>query len=469
MGSSFRTALWSALAASALIPLSACGKKGPPLAPFSRVPSAVGGITTNRIGDDIYLTFQVPSTNADGRKPADIQEVRVYAVTADHAPTNEAQREMATLIATVPVRPIMPDPPAPVNGSAPPPVPLPPGVDRGTTAVVREHVTQDTEAAVTLPIDKKIAVTAVPPSSNASPFGPLVAPPPTRLPGRHYFAIASSTRDRKSAPSPVVSLPLERGSSAPGAPVITTDATSMTITWTPPADARAASFLIPPTPKPPTVVPGNETPGNVTPKAPAPLAPLAAKTLGFASDATTYHVYDVTPKPDLPAVPDASAAPVLPNPYDIKMPAAITPAPVADAEFVVKGVAFGVERCFEVRAVDKVYGAVIIGPPSPRTCITPQDEFPPAAPRSVAAIAAPGVINLIWEANTEADLAGYIVLRGDAPGDTLQAVTSEPITTNTFRDDTVKPGARYVYAVVAVDRSKNHSPPSSRVEETARQ
>jgi hypothetical protein len=81
------------------------------------------------------------------------------------------------------------------------------------------------------------------------------------------------------------------------------------------------------------------------------------------------------------------------------------------------------------------------------------------------------VINLIWEANSEPDLAGYLVLRGDAPGDTLQAITKEPVTTNTFRDETVTPGNRYVYAIVAVDRAvpQNVSPQSNRVEETARQ
>ena len=78
------------------------------------------------------------------------------------------------------------------------------------------------------------------------------------------------------------------------------------------------------------------------------------------------------------------------------------------------------ERCFIVRPVDQVFGATVIGPASPRTCVTPPDTFPPAAPRSLAAIAGSGVINLIWDANTESDLAGYLVLRGDAPGDTLQ-------------------------------------------------
>ena len=48
------------------------------------------------------------------------------------------------------------------------------------------------------------------------------------------------------------------------------------------------------------------------------------------------------------------------------------------------------------------------------TCITPADTFPPAAPTSLAAVGSEGAINLIWEPSPGADLAGYIVLRGEA-------------------------------------------------------
>lgn len=446
----------------AVLIATGCGKKGPPLAPFARVPAAVGGITAQRIGGDVYLSFTVPDTNADGRKPADIGEVRVYAVTSDRPPQTEKQRDVATLIATLPVRPIMP---APANESPDAPViPLPPGVDRGATAVVREELSAEVSVPVELPIDKHAPIPPPAIKDGEEPFGPLVAPPPTRLPSRHYFAIAVSPKGRKSTPSPVASIPLEPGSSAPGAPTITHDAVSMTITWTPPADARGASFLLPPTPKP-AAAGANATPANVTPRAPTP---LTAKSLGFVSEPTTYQVYDVTPAPIAPAT---NTTPVAPDPYAIKVPAAITPAAIADTEFVIKGVTFGVERCFDVRAVDRLFGATIVGPPSPRTCITAMDTFPPAAPKSLAAIAAPGVINLIWEANTDSDLGGYIVLRGEAPGDTLQPITKEPLAANAYRDETVRPGTRYVYAVIAVDRANppNESPQSNRVEETARQ
>ena len=436
----------------------ACGKKGPPLAPFSRVPALITQVTPQRIGDDVYLTFTVPNANADGQKPASIGEIDIYAVTSAAPPSTEPQREVATKVATVPVRPILPEPPVPANGTAPPPIPLPPGVDQGASVTVRETLTADARTAVELPVDRLIKPLA-PAEEISEPVGPLVAPVETPLPRRHYFAVAVSPRGRDSAPSTPVSVPLESASAAPGEPQVAVTEAEMLVTWAAPPNARTATFLAPPTVKP---VPGaNATPANVTPRAPAP---LTAKSLGFNSVATTYNLYDVTPLPE-------GADQPAPDPYAIALPKPINPAPTAETEWPIKGVAFGVERCFEVRAVDQVFGVMVIGPASPKKCVTPADTFPPAAQKSFQAIGGSGVINLIWDANTEPDLAGYIVLRGEAPGDTLQAITPAPVTATTYRDETVKPGSRYVYAVVAVDRAakQNVSPQSNRAEETARQ
>jgi fibronectin type 3 domain-containing protein len=133
-------------------------------------------------------------------------------------------------------------------------------------------------------------------------------------------------------------------------------------------------------------------------------------------------------------------------------------------------VTFGTEECFVVRTAVATGNVTLESPPTEQQCVTPTDVFPPATPVGLSAVGTAGAINLIWEANTDADLAGYRVLRGEAPGDTLQAITTTPIQRTTYQDTTVKPGVRYVYAVVAVDRAAppNMSSQSARVEESAR-
>ena len=76
--------------------------------------------------------------------------------------------------------------------------------------------------------------------------------------------------------------------------------------------------------------------------------------------------------------------------------------------------------------------------PSTPTCVTAVDIFPPAAPKSLALIAGGNGVSLLWEANTEADLGGYLVLRGEAPDDKLSPLTKAPITDTSFLDTTAR-------------------------------
>ena len=70
-------------------------------------------------------------------------------------------------------------------------------------------------------------------------------------------------------------------------------------------------------------------------------------------------------------------------------------------------------------------------------------------------MAVPGVgtIGLIWDANPESDLAGYLVYRREPPALTPVRLTEAPIQTTTYTDRTVRPGVDYIYSVTAVDRS----------------
>ena len=415
--------------------LAACGKKGPPLAPFPRVPAAPANMQTGRLGDDVYIWFTVPSANVDGHVPADIAKVDLYGVTSDVVPMAETIRKAGTLVATFPVRPVLPPLPPEAAGEPAPALPVPPGVNRAATAVAVERLTPELRAPVDLvPIDDDNPAD-VPDAAAPLPYvGPLVAPQEATAVKRYYVAIASSPGGRPSALSAVVSIPLADASGAPGAPVITYTESALTLAWEAAPGARAPVIAKP-------------EPGL-----------LAARPIVPPPPPTTYHVYAVTP-----AVEKA-------DPYARTVPVPLTPAPLAVTELAVTGVTFGVERCFDVRAVDSVQNILILGPASPPACVTPTDTFPPAAPKNLETIATAGAINLIWDLNTETDVAGYLVLRGEAPGETLQALTPSPVPGTTFSDTAVKAGVRYVYVVVAVDNAvpQNVSPQSNRAEETAR-
>jgi len=96
---------------------------------------------------------------------------------------------------------------------------------------------------------------------------------------------------------------------------------------------------------------------------------------------------------------------------------------------------------------------------------TPVDLTPPAPPRGLTAIPAPGVVSLTWNANTEPDLLGYLVYRREPPVLNPVRLTEAPVQTTTFTDRAVRSGATYVYTVTAADRSshRNESAPSSEV------
>ena len=109
-------------------------------------------------------------------------------------------------------------------------------------------------------------------------------------------------------------------------------------------------------------------------------------------------------------------------------------------------------RCLAVRAVD-VTGVAGVESDRAFTCKTPLDTFPPAAPTNLNGLPDAGTVGLRWAAVTASDLGGYLVLRGEGTGGTLQQLTPAPITATTYVDGTVRPGVTYTYVVVAVDQS----------------
>ncbi len=169
-----------------------------------------------------------------------------------------------------------------------------------------------------------------------------------------------------------------------------------------------------------------------------------------------------------PAVSVADGTPVAYALYRPGTPiVALTPTPVAEPSFADRAIAWGEERCYEVRAVTTVDRVRVESAASPSACVTLRDTFAPPQPEGLVGVGSDGAVSLIWTASTASDLAGYLVLRAVAPATELVPVTPAPIPDTNFRD-TVPSGARVTYAVQAVDKAGNRSRPSASIAETAR-
>jgi len=391
------------------VALAACGKKGPPLAPLRPVPAAVTTLKARRLGDVVRMTFVVPSSNADNSAPADLERVEIYGLTIDPAGDDPDLDEFigaAMLVARIDVKPPVPPPGESEEPSAEPAPPPDPRPGQGDEVTVEETLLDEAQAPVLIGTARE----------GPRP-GPRTLAALTPIPGdeRTYVAIAVSHRNRRSASSPRVTVPLGAMPAPPAGFAVAYTETAFVVSW----------------------APGPPDPWQ-------PVWPLFKYARGV-------DVYEVIGEGRIPPVP-------------------LDAAPVTGSTFEVPLEAFGEPRCFVARTTESVGTRAWSGDLTPPACATPVDTFAPAAPTGLAAVSSGGVINLIWNANAERDLAGYLVLRAEVPDGTLRALTPAPIRDTTYRDTDVRPGVRYVYAVVAVDNASppNTSEPSPRVEQTAR-
>jgi hypothetical protein len=99
---------------------------------------------------------------------------------------------------------------------------------------------------------------------------------------------------------------------------------------------------------------------------------------------------------------------------------------------------------------------------SDEASIIPRDIFPPAAPQGVQGSSAPNSIELNWERNTEEDLGGYRVYRGEGDA-TLEKIADVSVVPS-YSDRKVEHGKTYRYQIAAVDQSGNESPRSAPID-----
>ncbi len=123
---------------------------------------------------------------------------------------------------------------------------------------------------------------------------------------------------------------------------------------------------------------------------------------------------------------------------------------------------YGIRYEYSVQAFVKSGNGEAQSETSDPAAITPEDRFPPGVPSGLTALAGVESIELSWERNTEADLAGYAVYRS-AEEQGFRKIT-DLVAIPSFSDRGVERGKRYRYAVSSVDRNGNESQRSPAVE-----
>ncbi len=127
------------------------------------------------------------------------------------------------------------------------------------------------------------------------------------------------------------------------------------------------------------------------------------------------------------------------------------------AEYVDKTAEFGQTYRYSVEAIRSEVkgGGGAASERSPEVEIHPEDHFPPAVPAGVTAIASTGSIEIAWEQNSEADLAGYRIYRADGAGEFVRIGDTQQAPN--YSDRQIRSGVRYRYAVSSVDKAGNES------------
>jgi len=185
---------------------AACGKKGNPLPPLRPPPGRIADATAHRIDDRVELRFTVPAANADGTTPSTVERVEIYGMSAAAsvtAPTPAQMIASKNLKRTIAVRRPPPEgkPVAPADEGKPLP---------GDPATYTEAVASGAHG--------------------------------TDAPVRYYLVVGVAGRDRRGAPSALLTVPLATEPPAPPGLSLTYDEHAFKLTWT--AAATGLGFRV---------------------------------------------------------------------------------------------------------------------------------------------------------------------------------------------------------------------------------
>src|ERR1051326_4854474 len=123
----------------------------------------------------------------------------------------------------------------------------------------------------------------------------------------------------------------------------------------------------------------------------------------------------------------------------------VVPAPPAPADVkAANAPEYGKHYAYRVQRIVRLEGGrEAESDPSQEAGVTTKDEFPPAIPGGLHASAAPDSVELTWDQDTDADLAGYRVYRA-VPGGAFERI-AEVTPVPAYSDHAVEHGKTYRY------------------------
>lgn len=127
--------------------------------------------------------------------------------------------------------------------------------------------------------------------------------------------------------------------------------------------------------------------------------------------------------------------------------------PVAGASYTDSGLKNNTAYFYRVCALRGSEPPYSEGMPSDEVKAVPSDTEPPQPPMGLRAVAAEGAVLLSWLPSPEPDVAGYTVYRKGPGEDKMARLTESPTGMITYKDEAVRPGIEYTYAVTAVDNA----------------
>jgi len=118
---------------------------------------------------------------------------------------------------------------------------------------------------------------------------------------------------------------------------------------------------------------------------------------------------------------------------------------------------YGKTYQYLVQSIEKTGSTYAESEPSRSKTFKPTDKFAPAVPTGLTAVPGTRSIELVWDRNTEKDLASYRVYRDGQ-------LTAANLTAPAYSDREAKQGVKYQYQVSALDNAGNESAKSPAVE-----